>query len=276
MAMETIGFIGLGAMGAPMAARLVGAEYGVVGVDPSPSRRVQAEAAGVHLAGSPREAAAAATRTVISVVRDAAQTEEVVNGPDGILAAGREQLDLLLMSTLDPGFTERTAALLAEHGITAVAAPVSGGVAGATDGTLTIIAAGDPATLSRCRPLLDAMGANVFVLGERPAMAQAAKLANQVALAAALVGVRTGTLIASAYGVDEDDLVSLLEVSTGDTWAGRNWDRARRFWEEYVPGNELDIILKDLRSVLREAEEQGWNLPIAGTVEAELSSLKPT
>jgi 3-hydroxyisobutyrate dehydrogenase len=163
---------------------------------------------------------------------------------------------------------------MGERGITAVAAPVSGGVAGAEAGTLTIIASGDGATLGRCRPLMDAMGANVFVLGDRPAMAQAAKLANQLILAAALSGLRAGTRISSAYGVDDAALTELLQVSTGDTWAGRNWDRARRFWEDYAPGNELDIILKDVRSVLREAGAQGWDLPIAATVEAELEGLR--
>lgn len=271
MGKETVGFVGLGAMGGPMATRLLGAGRRVVGVDTSPERREAARAAGVDLVDSVAEAAGAATRTLISVVRDAAQTETVV---DGILAAGRTPLDVLLMSTLDPGFTERSAARLAERGITAVAAPVSGGVTGAIEGTLTVIASGDLAALERCRPLLDAMGTNVFVLGDRPAMAQAAKLGNQLILAAALTGVRSATRIASAYGVGDGALMPLLEVSTGDTWAGRNWDRARRFWEAYAPGNELDIILKDVRSVLREAGAQGWDMPIAQLVEAELEALR--
>lgn len=271
---EVVGFIGLGAMGGPMAANLVNAGYTVAGFDLAPARLSAARARGVTVMGSCLEVAKAATSTVISIVRDAVQTSEVLHGSQGVIAAGRSGLDLAVMSTLDPTTMRELAEDLASSGITAVDGPVSGGVAGAEQGTLAILTSGDPAALERLRPLLETMGKHVFYLGERPGMGQAAKLANQVMLAVSMLGVREGVRIASSHGVDEEQLMRLLAVSTGDSWAARNWDRVRGFWERYVPGNELDIIRKDLRSAFREADRQEWSLPITAAVYEQIQTIE--
>ena len=164
---EVVGVIGLGAMGAPMAANLERAGYEVAGYD----------VRGGGSAGSVAEAAARATRAVIVLVRTRPQVEEVLAQLD------RPGLDVVVMSTIDPGTMRRLAESLAERGMTAVDAPVSGGVAGAEAGTLAIMASGDPAALERCWPLFDAVGGSTFVIGDRPGMGQAVKLANQLMLA---------------------------------------------------------------------------------------------
>src|SRR6266700_17706 len=152
---EVVGVIGLGAMGRPMAANLERAGFEVAGYD----------VRGGGAAGSVAEAAARATRSLIVLVRTRPQVEEVLGQLD------RPGLDVVVMSTIDPGTMRRLADSLAERGLTAVDAPVSGGVAGAEAGTLAIMASGDPDAVGRCRPLFEAMGGSIFVIGDRPGMA---------------------------------------------------------------------------------------------------------
>jgi 3-hydroxyisobutyrate dehydrogenase-like beta-hydroxyacid dehydrogenase len=263
---EVVGFVGLGAMGGPMAANLVRAGFDVVGVELSEPRRAEAARVGVRLAGSVAEAARAATRVVISIVRDGDQTREVVRGPQGLFAAGRADLVFICMSTLDPGSLESLTRELREVGIDVIDAPVSGGVSGAQQGTLTIMLAGSETTLDGVRPLLEAMGGNLFRVGDRPGMAQAAKLANQLMLAVNMLGVTEGLRIATSHGVHEGQLMALLSVSTGGSWAVRNWDDVSAFWRSAEPGGTLEIILKDLRSTLREADQQQLSLPVTALV----------
>jgi 3-hydroxyisobutyrate dehydrogenase-like beta-hydroxyacid dehydrogenase len=262
MSEEVVGFVGLGAMGGPMAANLVRAGFEVVGFDTSADRLREAERTGVRRAASVAELVHAATRTVISVVRDAEQTRAVLAAPDGLLSAGRAPIDLVVMSTLDPSTMARLAEEVAGRGISAVDAPVSGGVAGAREATLTIMMSGDAATLERVRPALGAMGEHLHTVGPRPGMAQAAKLANQLMLAVTMLGVSEGLRLATANGVDEEALMRLLATSTGGSWTVKNWSTVRRFWERHVPGGELDIICKDLRSALREADQREISVPV--------------
>jgi 3-hydroxyisobutyrate dehydrogenase-like beta-hydroxyacid dehydrogenase len=116
------------------------------------------------------------------------------------------------------------------------------------------------------------MGSHVFRLGERPAMAQAAKLANQLMLATNIMGVREGLEIASAHGVDEEQLMGLLTVSTGGSWVTEHWRQVEGFTRAHRPGDELDIILKDLRSTLREADEAELSLPLTAVAFQRLRS----
>lgn len=259
---EVVGFIGLGVMGGPMAANVARSGYQVVGCDPDPRRVQEAQAAGLYVAGSPAEVAQNVTRTVVSIVRDVPQTWDALYGPQGVIGPRRPGLDLAVMSTLDPGTMARLAEDLAQRGITAVAAPVSGGRAGAEQRSLSIMTSGDGGALDRLEPVLHAMGSNVFRLGDRPAMAQAAKLANQLMLATNIMGVQEGLEVASAYGVDESQLMGLLTASTGGSWVTEHWAQVERFTRGHQPGDELDIILKDLRSTLREADESEMSLPV--------------
>jgi 3-hydroxyisobutyrate dehydrogenase len=147
-----------------------------------------------------------------------------------------------------------------------VDAPVSGGVAGAQRGTLTIMLSGNGSTIEELRPLLDAVGGNLFRVGDRPGMAQAAKHANQLMLAVNMLGITEGLRIATRHGVDEKQLMQLLSVSTGGSWAVRNWDDVSAFWKSAEPQGTLEIILKDLRSTLREADQQKLSLPVTAVV----------
>ena len=263
---EVVGFLGLGAMGGPMAANLVRAGYRVVGFDPSVRRQEEGRAVGVEVAASIAEVARETSGTVVSIVRDADQTRAVVRGEQGLLSAGRQGLTFVCMSTLDPTTLQTLADDLSGRGVTVVDAPVSGGVSGAQEGTLTVIIAGDASACERVWPVLQGMGQNLFTVGERPGMAQAAKLANQLMLAVNMLGIAEGLQVALRHGVDERLLMELLCVSTGGSWAVQNWETVRGFWQSAEPGGTLEIILKDLRSVLREADAQRLSLPVTAVV----------
>jgi 3-hydroxyisobutyrate dehydrogenase-like beta-hydroxyacid dehydrogenase len=260
--METVGFVGLGVMGGGMAANLARAGFKVVAVDPSPTAQEAAAEHGIELAQTPREAAAAATRTLISVVRTEQQTREVLLGADGVAAAGRTDLDVIVMSTLDPTAMRELVDALRERGITAIDATLSGGSTGAAAGTLTIMAAGPRAHVEGRWPLFEAMATSIFHVGTEIGTAQAAKLAVQLSFGVSMLGAFEALSLAGSYGVDEDQLMEILSRSVGDSWVTRNWQRVRGWWEHYVEGEDLDILLKDMRAMLREADERVVGLPV--------------
>ena len=244
---DVVGVVGLGAMGAPMAANLRRAGFEVAGYDVK----------GTGNAGSVAEVAERADRAAIVLVRTRPQVEQVVAQLD------RRGLDVVVMSTIDPGTMQRLAGELAGRGMSAIDAPVSGGVAGAEAGTLAIMAAGDPAAVERSRPLLEAVGSSIFVIGERPGMGQAVKLANQLMLAVAMLAAQEGARLAEEYGLHAEDVLPVVERSTGASWAASNWDTVLGWWRDYQPGGALDIIVKDMRSLLDDAAERRLPLPVA-------------
>ncbi|HSR25647.1 MAG TPA: NAD(P)-dependent oxidoreductase [Candidatus Eisenbacteria bacterium] len=254
---DVVGVVGLGAMGAPMAANLERAGFEVAGYD----------VRGTGGCASVAEVAARATRAVVVLVRTRPQVEDVVG------QLGRPGLDVVVMSTVDPGTMARLAAQVAERGMTAVDAPVSGGVAGAEAGTLAVMASGDAAAVERCRPLFEAVGGSLFVIGDRPGMAQAVKLANQLMLAANMVAVHEGLRLAAEHGLRPDDVLPVIERSTGASWAAANWETVAGWWREYRPGGALDIVVKDMRSLLDEAAERRLPLPVAAVALQRLHEL---
>ncbi len=244
----TVAWIGLGEMGLPMAANLAAAGYRVLGFDLDPSR----SAPGVEVVASAEEAAAAAD-VAVTMVRTGAQTEE-------LLARLPDPLDVLMMSTVEP---ELAAEVGRRHAgrLTIVDAPVSGGVRGAEAATLAIYAAGPPDALARVRPLLEVLGGSIFVLGSEPGLGQAAKVANQVMMGAALAGTMEGLGLARAYGLEDDAVIDAVLAGTGASWVLDHWPWMRSLWEQYEPGNALDILLKDLRATAEAGERQGVPLP---------------
>jgi 3-hydroxyisobutyrate dehydrogenase len=244
---DVVGVVGLGAMGAPMAANLVRAGFEVAGHD----------VRGTGSAGSVAEVAERASHAVIVLVRTRAQVVEVVGHLD------RPGLDVVVMSTVDPGTMQRLAGDLARRGMTVIDAPVSGGVAGAEAGTLAIMAAGPAAAIERTRPLFQALGSSIFVIGDQPGMGQAVKLANQLMLAVAMLAAEEGTRLAEEYGLRAEDVLPVIERSTGASWAASHWDSVLTWWRDYEPGGALDIIVKDMRSLLDDAAERRLPLPVA-------------
>jgi 3-hydroxyisobutyrate dehydrogenase-like beta-hydroxyacid dehydrogenase len=272
--LPSLGWIGLGEMGVPMAGILVRAGYRVVGFDLDAGRLAAAEAAGVVPAGSLAETVAG-SEIVIAMVRTTAQAEEVLAGEGGVAAnapAGRE-LDVVVMSTLDPAVVRRIADATAGR-LSIVDAPVSGGTVGAEAGTLAIMASGPAATLARVRPLFDLLGGSIFELGAASGMGQVAKLANQVMMSAAIAGTLEAMTLARSYGLDEQAVAEVVLTGTGASWVLEHWDWMRSLWEQYESGNGLDILIKDIRAVVAGAETRAPAMPVSVVALASLLSAR--
>ena len=237
-----------------MSAHLVQAGYRVAAYDVDPAR---AEREGLDRRASVEDACEAATRTVICVVRTLPQTLEVVAG------VRRSGLTLVVMSTINPTAMASIAEELAGRGVDVLDAPVSGGVAGAKAATLSVMAGGRAEVLERVRPILTAMGSNVFHVGERPGDGQALKLANQLMLAVNMHGVFEALKLADSYGLLPEQVLPIIGESTGMSWVSENWEAVRGWWEGHPSGGALDIIDKDLRSLLGDAADRRFSFPVA-------------
>lgn len=259
---ENVGFIGLGAMGLGMAANLAAAGHTVHGFDPSPVRQQLAKDKGIRVVSSPRLAAEGADRNVFSVVRTKGQTEAVLFADDGVVPAGKK-LNVAIASTLDPTTMKGLAERLVPHGVTAVDTTMSGGPWGAEAGTLTLMVSGPDTAVAALRDQLDTVGGNIFVVGQDVGTGQATKLAVQLAFGVNMMGVFEALQVVRKYDVDESLLMEILGLSVGGSWVTNNWERVKPWWEVYVPGEDLDILLKDLRSVLREADSDVVSMPMS-------------
>jgi 3-hydroxyisobutyrate dehydrogenase len=268
-----IGWIGLGEMGLPMSANLVAAGHTVYGFDLDPDKCAAAAKAGVQIVDSSAELVERG-ELLVSMLRTGVQTEALLLGDGGLaeLAAGGPR-DVVVMSTLDPPAMERLAAECATRGLTIFDVPVSGGVRGAEAATLSIMASGEAAGLERIRPLLEPLGARIHVLGERPGMSQAAKLANQVMMAVAIAGTYEALGLAKDYGMEPGPVIEAVLDGTGQSWPLAHWDWMRSLWEDYEPENALDILDKDLKAVIRAVREREADMPVTEVTFARLTEL---
>lgn len=264
--MERIGFIGLGIMGKPMAARLVRAGFPVVVHNRSPAAAEELAAEGAQAAGSPREVAER-SGVVITMLPDSPDVEAVVHGDDGVLAGARQGMLFIDMSTIAPATTRALHAALAERGVAAVDAPVSGGEQAAIDGQLSIMAGGDEDAIARAAPVFEELGKATTQIGPAGA-GQVAKAANQIVVALTIQAVAEALTLARKAGVDPARVrqallggfaqSKILEVHGERMLEGR-----------YEPGFRVELHRKDLAIALQSAREEG--VPLLATAQvAEL------
>ena len=255
-----IGFIGTGTMGQPMLANLVKKEFDVVAFDIVPAALDTAVRLGAARAGSVGEAAANCD-LVITMLPSSANVEAVYLGSEGIVgtaARGRLCVD---MSTIDPGTSQRVAARLKERGLRFLDAPVSGGVGGATAGTLAIMVGGDAGDLEEARPVLAAMVANIIHVGAVGA-GEVAKLCNNLISGTVAVAVSEAFRIGEAFGVDPQILTSVIAKSSGATWVMEHMHPVPGIVEsaasnrQYAPGFMTDLMAKDLALAVNAAREK--------------------
>jgi len=255
-----IGFIGTGTMGQPMLANLVKKRFAVTAFDLVPAALEAAVRLGAERAGSAGEAAANC-ELVITMLPSSANVEAVYLGSGGIAenaARGRLCVD---MSTIDPGTSQRVAARLKERGIRFLDAPVSGGVGGATAGTLAIMVGGDAGDLEEARPALAAMGSNIIHVGDVGA-GEVAKLCNNLISGSALIAVAEAFRIAEAFGVDPQILSSVIAKSSGATWVMEHMHPVPGIVDsaassrQYAPGFMTDLMAKDLALAVNAAREK--------------------
>jgi 2-hydroxy-3-oxopropionate reductase len=252
----TVGFIGLGVMGRPMAANLVGAGFDLVTYNRSP-RSVE----GARSAGSVAEAARA--DVVITMLPDSAAVLAVA----GDIVAARPSL-WIDMSTIHPTVAEE----LATRGIPTLDAPVSGGDVGAREGTLSIMVGGAEEDLERARPLLEAVGKTIVHVGG-PGAGQVVKACNQIVVALTIEAVAEALTLGAKAGVDP---ARILDVLGGGLAANRVMEmRRRNFLEhDFAPGFRVDLHHKDLNIALESSDAYGVPLPATSLVQQMLRTLR--
>ncbi len=264
--MSTIAFIGLGIMGGPMAGHLVKAGHTVLGVNRSPQPVEKLVAAG----GQGAETVAEAVRDadiIITMVPDSPDVEGLALGPDGIYAHARSGALHIDMSSIRPDVSAGLAAAGREAGIRVMDAPVSGGQAGAVEAKLSIMVGGEPVDFEEAKPVLDALGTTVVLVGPAGS-GQTVKAANQLIVAGNYELVAEAIVFLRAYGVDTE---SALKVLAGGLAGSTVLDRkgASMLAGEFQPGFRVDLHHKDMGIVTSAAREKGVALPL-GTLTAQL------
>ncbi len=259
-----IGFVGLGTMGAAMAANLRQAGHELVVWNRTPGRAADLVAAGATEAADPA-AVAAASEVVVVCVSDTPDVEAVVLGQRGIAEGGSPGLLVIDCSTIAPAGARAIGAALAARGIRFVDAPVTGGSEGARNATLAILVGGDAADVERARPVLEAMGRTITHLGPVGA-GQATKAVNQVILAGAYLGVAEGMVLAMKAGLDPVTVVEALGGGAARSWVLENRS-GRMIAGDYPLGFKTILHRKDLGIALDLAREIGVALPVSALCE---------
>jgi 3-hydroxyisobutyrate dehydrogenase len=249
--MATIGFIGLGNMGAPMAANLLTAGHQVIGYDVVASAGAALAQRGGRAAAGAAEAAAAG-EIVITMLPAGPQVRQVYLGPDGVIARARRGALLIDCSTIDVETARAVAASAADSGFEMLDAPVSGGVIGAEAGTLTFMVGGEASAFARGESILQAMGKTIVHAG--PAgNGQTAKICNNMILGASMIAVCEGFALAEKLGLPAQTLFDIASKSTSQCWAMTSYCPvpgpvpAAPSNRGYAPGFTAAMMLKDLR-----------------------------
>ena len=265
--MATIGFIGLGNMGAPMAANLVKAGHRVTGYDVSPGALQALAAAGVAAAGSAAEAARGA-EVVITMLPAGEHVRDVWLHQGGLIEAVKAAAPLLIdCSTIDVESARTVTEAARVAGLEMLDAPVSGGVGGATAATLTFMVGGSDAAFARGLPVLQAMGKNIVHAGG-PGAGQAAKICNNMMLAINMVGVSEGFLLAQKLGLDWDRLFQIASTASAQSWALTSYCPApgpvpaAPSNRDYAPGFAAALMLKDVKLSQAAADATGSPTPL--------------
>lgn len=237
-----VGFIGLGAMGGPMALNLLKHGFSLVVHDIDATKLEPALAAGAAVAQSPEAVAAAALRTIV-MVETTDQAEAAIIGEHGIIHGAASGHVVLCMSTIDPFVLRRIGERLSERGIAMLDAPVSGGTVRAKSGELSVIAGGSPETYAACEDLFRAMGKNLFHVG---ALGQglAMKLLNNMLGQVTTVAIAEALVFGVKAGLDPHKIYEVIRVSTGNSVQFEN-RVPRMLRRDFAPGGTIDISYKD-------------------------------
>lgn len=259
MAHERVGFLGLGTMGAAMAANLARAGFTLTAWNRTQGRAPELDDLGVRRAET-AAAVAAASDVVVVCVSDTPDVEAVLLGPDGLAQGARDGMLVIDCSTIAPGATREFAGRLAETGIAMVDAPVSGGSEGARNATLSIFVGGEAPDVERARPVLEAVGKTITHVGPIGS-GQAVKAVNQVILAGTYLGVAEGIVLAMKAGLDVEQVVGALAGGAAQSWVLANRS-GRMLANDYPLGFKVTLHRKDLGIALGLAGETGASLPV--------------
>ena len=258
--MKKIAFAGLGSMGLPMAKNLVSKGFNVQGCDTNPKALESFCAADGTAATTAAEAASGADALLLMVV-NAAQAEAVLFGA-GALDALPANAIVCLMATCPPGSVEKIAERVEAAGKRFVDAPVSGGTAGATAGSLTIMAATAKPVFDEIKPVFDGMGQRIFHVGDKAGQGATFKAVNQLLCGVHIAVVAEAFALAAKVGVNLDILLEIMSGSAASSWMLK--DRGPRMLQaEPDVSSAVDIFVKDLGIVLDYAKKNVFPLPLS-------------
>jgi L-threonate 2-dehydrogenase len=260
---RNVGVIGLGAMGAGMAGSLrrAGLEVRVFDVRAEAARKF---AAGGGVACASAAALGAQCDVVISVVVNAAQTEDLLFGAGGLAAAMAPGAVFVMCSTVDPGWSAALEGRLLERGVFYLDAPISGGAAKAAAGQITMMTAGRPEAYEKCGAALDAVAAKVYRLGDRAGAGSKVKVINQLLAGVHIAAAAEAMALGLREGVDAAALYEVITHSAGNSWMFEN-RMAHVLAGDYTPLSAVDIFVKDLGIVLDLARASKFPLPLSST-----------
>jgi 3-hydroxyisobutyrate dehydrogenase len=269
--MTTVGVVGLGTMGGPMAACMVKAGLRVVGFDVHEQARAALASVGGEPVGSLAELAELAEQVHVVVVDDA-QLQSVVLGQEGLLGQLRAGSVIVIHSTVTPATCVALAKVAQGAGIDVLDAPVGGAPMAAAAGTLTLMIGGDSVVVERCKEAFDAIASHVFHLGGI-GTGEVAKIANNLMGFIALQGTFEGLALAAGYGIDEQMMLKVAALSSGDSWAARSWNALRAANAEAVASGAAGLVSlshKDMALALNLGRQAGTELPVAAVVAERL------
>jgi 3-hydroxyisobutyrate dehydrogenase len=256
----TVGIVGVGNMGGGMAHRLLERGWGVRVCDLEAEKVRAFEALGAQAAANPAEAARESDALIVCVV-DAAQTEEVLFSAEGAACAMRPGQAVLLCPTIAPADVERLAVRLAEHGLAAIDAPMSGGPARARDGSMSLMVACADAVFDAHRALIETLSSQVFRISARPGDGARTKLVNNLLAGINLAGAAEALALAGKLGLDLGRTLDVIEQSSGQSWIGS--DRMRRaIAGDYAPRAHVTLLHKDTRLALEAGRAAGFAGPL--------------
>jgi 3-hydroxyisobutyrate dehydrogenase len=265
--MSVVTFVGLGAMGGPMAANLVRRGHTVNGFDPSKEACRAAAATGVRIFDRADEAVRTAD-AIITMLPSGSLVHKVLLGEAGLIALATPGTLLIDSSSIDVSTSKAVHANAVAAGLHCIDAPVSGGITGAAAGTLTFMIGGSTEAFEKARSVLQSMG-NAFIHVGEGGAGQAAKTCNQMLFGTTLAAVSEMFVLATSLGLDHRTLWNIVTNSTGDCWALRNFCPVPGVVADspadngYKPGFPAPLMLKDLNGALTAAAASGQKLHLA-------------
>ena len=271
MAKQTIGFIGLGIMGNPMAKNLIKAGYPLVVYDIIAEKVDELVEAGAE-AGSSSKDVAAQSDIVITMLPNSPEVKEAVLGPGGVLEGAKPGTILIDMSSIAPLASQEVAAKAKEKGVAMLDAPVSGGEPKAVQGTLAIMVGGPEETFEQVKDILVVMGASVTRVGEIGS-GNTTKLANQIIVALNIAAMSEAMVLATKAGVDPERVFQAIRAGlAGSTVLDAKMPLALK--GNFKPGFRIELHIKDLANALETAHSIGVPVPLSSVVMEAMQALK--
>eukprot|EP01108_Squamamoeba_japonica_P006119 TRINITY_DN4923_c0_g1_i1.p1 TRINITY_DN4923_c0_g1~~TRINITY_DN4923_c0_g1_i1.p1 ORF type:complete len:321 (-),score=132.22 TRINITY_DN4923_c0_g1_i1:40-1002(-) len=265
----SVGFIGLGNMGGPMAANLLKAKHHVTVFDVNPQAVKELEALGADSARSPAAVAATGADIIVTMLPSSPHVRSVYTGDDGVLSTVAKGTLLIDTSTIDPTASRELALAAADKGAELIDAPVSGGVGGARDGTLTFMVGGSENAFKRAQPVLSDMGKNIVLCGG-VGNGQVVKICNNLVLGISMIGVSEAMNLGVQLGMDAKTLAGIFNTSSARCWSSDTYNPVPGVMEGVPSSRDFDggfgsaLMAKDLGLAVAAAHDIKAPLPLGG------------